>query len=283
MIALSVAGDGRRHRLRAQAAARSPARTRGRRTRSSGSRPRRRRRTTSTSIPRVRSVEPMKDIRREIEQRTSAEQRYRSGQPVAAVSRWKRRTQPSPVARRQAGRLRLLHADQAEGAAAAAPDDDHDDVRRRATRRSALVAITVIGGFLSAGGAGAFNHCYDRDIDAAMARTATPPGADRPDLAARGADLRVRAAGRVVRDPRDRREPAERVPRPGRVRLVHGRLHGLAQAPLAAEHRDRRRRRRRPAARRLGRGDGLVAPAALYLFAIVFYWTPPHFWALSAC
>ena len=22
-------------------------------------------------------------------------------------------------------------------------------------------------------------------------------------------------------------------------------------------------------------------PAALYLFAIVFYWTPPHFWALS--
>jgi protoheme IX farnesyltransferase len=26
---------------------------------------------------------------------------------------------------------------------------------------------------------------------------------------------------------------------------------------------------------------GEVAPAALYLFAIVFYWTPPHFWALS--
>jgi protoheme IX farnesyltransferase len=26
---------------------------------------------------------------------------------------------------------------------------------------------------------------------------------------------------------------------------------------------------------------GRVEPAALYLFAIVFYWTPPHFWALS--
>jgi protoheme IX farnesyltransferase len=26
---------------------------------------------------------------------------------------------------------------------------------------------------------------------------------------------------------------------------------------------------------------GHVAPAAWYLFAIVFYWTPPHFWALS--
>src|SRR6185312_11523353 len=26
---------------------------------------------------------------------------------------------------------------------------------------------------------------------------------------------------------------------------------------------------------------GHIDPAALYLFAIVFYWTPPHFWALS--
>jgi heme/copper-type cytochrome/quinol oxidase subunit 1 len=33
-------------------------------------------------VPRVRSVEPMKDIRREIEQRTKEEQRYRSGEPL---------------------------------------------------------------------------------------------------------------------------------------------------------------------------------------------------------
>src|SRR3954454_18618836 len=39
----------------------------------------------------------------------------------------------------------------------------------------ALVAVTVLGGFLSAGGAGAFNHFYDRDIDAAMGRTAGRP------------------------------------------------------------------------------------------------------------
>src|SRR5829696_1161012 len=38
-----------------------------------------------------------------------------------------------------------------------------------------LVALTVLGGFLSAGGAAAFNHYYDRDIDAAMARTSTRP------------------------------------------------------------------------------------------------------------
>src|SRR3954465_7623266 len=39
----------------------------------------------------------------------------------------------------------------------------------------ALVAATVVGGFLSAGGAGAFNHWYDRDIDAQMGRTAGRP------------------------------------------------------------------------------------------------------------
>src|SRR3954471_1923793 len=38
-----------------------------------------------------------------------------------------------------------------------------------------LVALTVIGGSLSAGGAAAVNHFYDRDIDAQMARTATRP------------------------------------------------------------------------------------------------------------
>jgi cytochrome c oxidase subunit 1 len=37
------------------------------------------------AIPRVRSVEPMKDIRREIEQRTQVDQRYRSGQPLTPV------------------------------------------------------------------------------------------------------------------------------------------------------------------------------------------------------
>src|SRR3954462_9226747 len=38
-----------------------------------------------------------------------------------------------------------------------------------------LVALTCLGGALSAGGAGAVNHYYDRDIDAVMKRTATRP------------------------------------------------------------------------------------------------------------
>jgi heme o synthase len=38
-----------------------------------------------------------------------------------------------------------------------------------------LVALTCLGGYLSAGGAGAVNHWFDRDIDARMKRTATRP------------------------------------------------------------------------------------------------------------
>src|SRR3954453_3212443 len=38
-----------------------------------------------------------------------------------------------------------------------------------------LIAATCLGGYLSAGGAGAINHFYDRDIDARMARTASRP------------------------------------------------------------------------------------------------------------
>src|SRR3954449_767949 len=39
----------------------------------------------------------------------------------------------------------------------------------------ALVFLTLLGGSLSAGGAAAVNHYWDRDIDAEMPRTATRP------------------------------------------------------------------------------------------------------------
>jgi protoheme IX farnesyltransferase len=38
-----------------------------------------------------------------------------------------------------------------------------------------LLAATIAGGYMSAGGAGAINHWFDRDIDAAMERTADRP------------------------------------------------------------------------------------------------------------
>jgi heme o synthase len=37
------------------------------------------------------------------------------------------------------------------------------------------IALTCLGGYLSAGGAGAVNHFVDRDIDARMRRTASRP------------------------------------------------------------------------------------------------------------
>src|SRR5436190_6163031 len=49
-----------------------------------------------------------------------------------------------------------------------------------------LVLLTCLGGSLSAGGAAAVNHYYDRDIDAQMARTANrpvPSGRVRPGAA----------------------------------------------------------------------------------------------------
>src|SRR5918999_4846934 len=49
-----------------------------------------------------------------------------------------------------------------------------------------LVLLTCLGGSLSASGAAAVNHYYDRDIDAQMARTATrpvPSGRVRPGAA----------------------------------------------------------------------------------------------------
>src|SRR5580700_6516227 len=38
-----------------------------------------------------------------------------------------------------------------------------------------LVALTCLGGYMSAGGAGAVNHWFDRDIDGLMKRTASRP------------------------------------------------------------------------------------------------------------
>jgi len=144
-----------------------------------------------------------------------------------------------------------------------------------------LVALTVLGGYLSAGGAGAVNHYWDRDIDARMPRTATRPI----------------PSGRVS----------------PRAALVYGLvLAALSFALLASTVNllsaflalagflgyvlvyTMWLKRSTPQNIVIGGAAGAVPPlvgwsavtggldpAALYLFAIVFYWTPPHFWALS--
>ncbi|MHB8656735.1 MAG: heme o synthase [Solirubrobacteraceae bacterium] len=143
------------------------------------------------------------------------------------------------------------------------------------------IVLTCLGGYLSAGGAGAVNHYWDRDIDARMARTANRPV----------------PSGRVA----------------PRSALIYGfALSALSFIllwtcinPLAAclalsgfvgyvGVYTILLKRRTPQNIVIGGAAGAVPPlvgwaaargsvswTAVYLFAIVFYWTPPHFWALS--
>jgi protoheme IX farnesyltransferase len=145
----------------------------------------------------------------------------------------------------------------------------------------ALVAVTVLGGFLSAGGAGAFNHWYDRDIDAAMGRTAgrpVPAGRISPRAALIYAFALQLASFAILW---------------AAVNLLAAVLAALGFVWYTVVY-TVWLKRRSPQNIVIGGAAGAipplvgwaavtggVAPNALYLFAIVFYWTPPHFWALS--
>ena len=64
-----------------------------------------------------------------------------------------------------------------------------------------LIVLTCLGGYLSAGGAGAVNHWFDRDIDAQMARTAdrpVPSGRVAPNASAALGATRPLGIGRVA-------------------------------------------------------------------------------------
>jgi protoheme IX farnesyltransferase len=144
-----------------------------------------------------------------------------------------------------------------------------------------LVLWVAIGGYLMAGGANAINMWFDRDIDQVMTRTRTRPI----------------ASGRI--------SPA--------VGLTFGISLGLAAFailwfmanPLTAWLAlsgllfyvfiyTMWLKRTTPQNIVIGGAAGAFPPlvgwaavtggldlAALYLFAIIFYWTPPHFWALA--
>jgi heme o synthase len=143
------------------------------------------------------------------------------------------------------------------------------------------IALTCLGGYLSAGGAGAVNHYYDRDIDAQMTRTATrpvPAGRISP-RAALSFGIGLAALSFVL------------------MWLTLG----LLPASLALSGflgyvfvYTMWLKRTTPQNIVIGGAAGAVPPlvgwaatrgslswTAVYLFAIVFYWTPPHFWALS--
>ncbi len=144
-----------------------------------------------------------------------------------------------------------------------------------------LVALTVLGGSLSAGGAAAVNHYWDRDIDAQMARTATrpvPSGRVSP-RAALTYGLVLAALSFLLL--------ATTVNLLSALLALAGFLGYVFVYTIWLK-------RSTPQNIVIGGAAGAVPPlvgwaavtggldpAALYLFAIVFYWTPPHFWALS--
>ncbi|HMD51172.1 MAG TPA: heme o synthase [Solirubrobacteraceae bacterium] len=144
-----------------------------------------------------------------------------------------------------------------------------------------LVALTCLGGYLSAGGAGAVNHWFDRDIDAQMKRTASrpiPSGRVSPRAALTFGCLL--AALSLV-------ELSLLVNPLAAALSFSGFLGYVFVYTLWLK-------RRTPQNIVIGGAAGAVPPlvgwaavtgsvsgTAVILFFIVFFWTPPHFWALS--
>jgi protoheme IX farnesyltransferase len=143
------------------------------------------------------------------------------------------------------------------------------------------VLLTCLGGALASGGAGAINHCLDRDIDASMKRTArrpVPSGRVSPAAAfAYGVALGIASFTLLALTVN--------------VLAAALALSGLLCYVLVYTV---WLKRRTPQNIVIGGAAGAVPPlvawaattgslsgSAIYLFAIVFYWTPPHFWALS--
>jgi protoheme IX farnesyltransferase len=146
-----------------------------------------------------------------------------------------------------------------------------------------LVVVTLVGGTFAAGSANTFNCYIDRDIDALMKRTARRPLVNRQ--------------GAV--------KPAEALAWGVALGAAATLLLGLEANWLAAALADAAiafyvfvytllLKRRSPANIVIGGAagcfpvlvawaavKGTIAVPALVLFAVIFLWTPPHFWALA--
>jgi protoheme IX farnesyltransferase len=146
---------------------------------------------------------------------------------------------------------------------------------------AAKIALTCLGGYLSAGGAGAVNHYYDRDIDARMRRTAR-----RPIPAGRIAPRAALAFGCAL-------AALSFLELSLTVNLLAAALALSGFVGYVGVYTIWLKRR---TAQNIviGGAAGAVPPlvgwaaargslgwTAVYLFWIVFYWTPPHFWSLS--
>lgn len=144
-----------------------------------------------------------------------------------------------------------------------------------------LIVITLLGGWMTAGGANAFNCVIDRDIDAKMPRTRKRGTANGRISAVQGAVFAgaltlggflllgvfvnwvaasIALAGNfyyvVIYTLILKRRTAQNI--------VIGGAAG-AMPPLVG----------------WAAVTGNISAAAWILFAIIFYWTPPHFWSLA--
>ncbi|MFY9487869.1 MAG: heme o synthase [Solirubrobacterales bacterium] len=144
-----------------------------------------------------------------------------------------------------------------------------------------LIFLTCLGGALSAGSAGAINHYLDRDIDGQMERTArrpVPAGRVSP-RAALTWGIVLGVASEVVL--------VIGVNTLAALLALCGLLGYVFVYTLWLK-------RRTPQNIVIGGAAGAIPPlvgwaavtgslnaTAWLLFAIVFMWTPPHFWALS--
>jgi protoheme IX farnesyltransferase len=144
-----------------------------------------------------------------------------------------------------------------------------------------LIVLTCLGGALSAGGAGAINHAIDRDIDRMMKRTADRPVASGrvSPAAAIAFGITLAALSFLILSTQVNVLAASLslsgffgyvfvytlwLKRTTPQNIVIGGAAG-AVPPLVA----------------WAAMTGSLSGMAFYLFAIVFFWTPPHFWALS--
>jgi protoheme IX farnesyltransferase len=144
-----------------------------------------------------------------------------------------------------------------------------------------LTLATVLGGWLAAGGAHAINCWFDRDIDASMGRTSTRPiPAGRVDPAsALGFGIGLGLLSFLLLSTAVNLLAASLalagllfyvlvytmwLKRSSVQNIVVGGAAG-AFPPLVG----------------WAAVDGHLTLTAIFLFAVIFYWTPPHFWALS--
>ena len=143
------------------------------------------------------------------------------------------------------------------------------------------ILFTMIGGALGAGAANAVNCCIDRDIDAKMKRTSVrsiPAGAVRPEAALRFGLVLAAASFLILSVFVNPLSAVLTLAAFAFYVLVYTRwlkrstVHNIVIGGAAGAV---------PPLVGWAAVTGNISLLAVYLFAVIFFWTPPHFWALS--